>query len=534
MTASSRTTRWSNAADLASTAIGSFFGYDFFISYAWADGRAYAVNLLERLSKDGRSFRCFLNSKEMAGGAAWREAVRRALRRSSVLVIVGSETALTRDAVYDEVLAFASLGRPIVPIDFDFHIACLAPEHRLHRLIAGRLRTVEPQGAAALNAGQAHDEVIAYLNQSFKFVRVGRVRQLVLTIVIAVLAGLLVVAVDRFLAERASRQLAEARQRDAIVSSVRFATLNGDFENAGEMLRAAPTSDDRVEWARWVVGQHEAPTSRLISAIAGAQMLDGLSSLAVGPSAKFVAALARSTRQVDTPACRQAQAKVLPDPPAVTACRIVETMLVALDLEAGAVKAKQIVDDGANSVAAATSPDEFYVTANGAIKRFALKNSGWQALALSLGRRYQQIVLFDGASAGAAIAEGTLWKLRLDGSSVIKSKIMRLEAGQKLVRTLDGRSAAVTAVNGAQDASDQPDKAPPLALAVYVHKGDIVTRPLPSTGPRGPIAEPAVASSDGQGRPSQSTASSGRCARPVPAKSILSRGSARCLTKRGS
>ncbi len=40
------------------------FGYDFFISYAWVDGRPYAEALERGLSAPPEKFRCFIDQKE--------------------------------------------------------------------------------------------------------------------------------------------------------------------------------------------------------------------------------------------------------------------------------------------------------------------------------------------------------------------------------------------------------------------------------------------------------------------------------------
>ena len=51
-------------------AVDWFFGYDYFISYCWADGRNYAQELAEKLEAQG--FKCFLDSSDYAKGDNWR------------------------------------------------------------------------------------------------------------------------------------------------------------------------------------------------------------------------------------------------------------------------------------------------------------------------------------------------------------------------------------------------------------------------------------------------------------------------------
>src|SRR5579862_3830531 len=92
-----------------------FLGYDFFISYRWEDGRKYALALAEALRET--KYTCFLDSSDFRVGDLWTEAGKDALRRTSVLIRVGTPGALVSDPVLKEVEAFRKLERPIFPID---------------------------------------------------------------------------------------------------------------------------------------------------------------------------------------------------------------------------------------------------------------------------------------------------------------------------------------------------------------------------------------------------------------------------------
>jgi len=48
----------------------SFFGFDFFVSYSWRDGREYAIALTEQLKT--RGFKCWLDSEDYVKGDDWR------------------------------------------------------------------------------------------------------------------------------------------------------------------------------------------------------------------------------------------------------------------------------------------------------------------------------------------------------------------------------------------------------------------------------------------------------------------------------
>lgn len=93
------------------------FGYDFFISYCWKDGRKYAVELAKQLTKNG--YACFLDSTDYAMGDDWKLVGERALRHSSQCVLVATQGARKSKPVQREITIFRKLGRKIVPIQFD-------------------------------------------------------------------------------------------------------------------------------------------------------------------------------------------------------------------------------------------------------------------------------------------------------------------------------------------------------------------------------------------------------------------------------
>jgi len=67
-------------------------GYDFFISYAHADGKIYPRSLLAQLKKSG--FRVFFDEKEYKVGNNLRALTRRRVRHSKHLIIIGRPSAL--------------------------------------------------------------------------------------------------------------------------------------------------------------------------------------------------------------------------------------------------------------------------------------------------------------------------------------------------------------------------------------------------------------------------------------------------------
>ncbi len=90
-------------------------GYDFFISYAWRDGRFYAAGLKDELNK--RGFRCFLDREDYEKGTSWKREGRRALKRTNRLLLIVTPGSMQSAPVEREISVFNALKRPIWPID---------------------------------------------------------------------------------------------------------------------------------------------------------------------------------------------------------------------------------------------------------------------------------------------------------------------------------------------------------------------------------------------------------------------------------
>ena len=86
------------------------FGYDFFISYSWSDGAAYAAALAARLKADG--FEVFLDRADYASGDNWKKVGAWTLRRTGQLILVGSPAAIRSDPVIREVEIFSKTRAP--------------------------------------------------------------------------------------------------------------------------------------------------------------------------------------------------------------------------------------------------------------------------------------------------------------------------------------------------------------------------------------------------------------------------------------
>ena len=93
------------------------WGYDFFVSYHWASGGPYAVNLAQRL-RDAK-YDVFLDRAEYAMGDDWKKVGAYALSNTQRLILVATREAVTDSKpVEREVQLFTDKNRQVIPIVF--------------------------------------------------------------------------------------------------------------------------------------------------------------------------------------------------------------------------------------------------------------------------------------------------------------------------------------------------------------------------------------------------------------------------------
>jgi WD40 repeat protein len=187
------------------------FGHDYFIAYAWSDGRTYAVALCDALQRQG--FTCFLDSSNFAKGDDWKSAGLRHLRKSGVLILVGTAGALKSEAAYGEVRLFSGLGRRIVPIDVDGSLTTSLQSSRIGRYVtANHLRISEAAAQAAVGPS---DRTLIELSDSFNLARQNTKRARMLSAVAGALAVLSVAAVYFGVDAKRQQNIAEDNLRDS-------------------------------------------------------------------------------------------------------------------------------------------------------------------------------------------------------------------------------------------------------------------------------------------------------------------------------
>lgn len=114
-----------------------FFGYDFFISYAHADGSGYPEALREQLQAQG--FKVFLDRHEYTAGEALQSATRRRIGMSRKLIVVVRPAALASTWVAKEVEVSLAAGKTPIAIDINDTLAHSPPDQPLAGLLKDRI-----------------------------------------------------------------------------------------------------------------------------------------------------------------------------------------------------------------------------------------------------------------------------------------------------------------------------------------------------------------------------------------------------------
>ncbi len=247
------------------------FGYDFFISYCWADGRKYAVALQKRLNALG--FNCFLDSSDYAKGDNWRQQGRRALKKTSRLILVGTPKALESEPVANELRIFSELGRRVFPIDFGGALSKIgSTEGVLAYLDPEVLRVNESQ--EALVSGPS-GTVLAEIQESFNLLRQDQKRMRWFAGATAVFAAIAAVAIvlgvlaenRRIVADQKTREV----QENLTTNNMTFGEIalkeNRPEEAVWYFWRAvasAPEDDPRIPSALRLVGAWGIPAGATI------------------------------------------------------------------------------------------------------------------------------------------------------------------------------------------------------------------------------------------------------------------------------
>ena len=240
--------------------VDSLFGYDFFISYTWSDGRGYAVELARRLKAD--AFECFLDSDDYAKGDDWKRVGHWTLRRTSCLVLIGSPNVHGSTPVRRELEIFHRLNGQVVPISFDGTLDPERSESPLFQYIdADILRIDETRESLALGPS---DEVVNELRKTFKLKRQSQKRIRFFAVATCLFAVVAAVAIGfwRVAENRATELTVGEAYRLMELGTAQLAA--GDWSAASESFGTANSTFVRVD-RNPLIAQHRQLASELVA-----------------------------------------------------------------------------------------------------------------------------------------------------------------------------------------------------------------------------------------------------------------------------
>ena len=175
------------------------FGFDYFISYAHADGRRYARELADRLEALG--FSVFLDERVYVAGDDLQVATRRRIRMSKKLVVVVREHVLGSDWVRKEIDVALSRGRVPIAIDINETLAHAPADNPIKRALSDKIFIPEALEDAD---GEPSQTVVMKLARSFEATRQQTLRIRALSAATALFAVLAVVAGWQYQVARAN------------------------------------------------------------------------------------------------------------------------------------------------------------------------------------------------------------------------------------------------------------------------------------------------------------------------------------------
>jgi hypothetical protein len=145
----------------------SLFEDDIFISYSRRDAFDYADRLARALKSEG--FSCFIDQWDSPRGKRLPEPIHQALRRTKMLVLVGSEGAVASEFVRLELTEFLKTERPIIPIDVGRALESAPWEKEPWSAIEGVSRS--PESKDNLHKGEPSTSVVRRVAESYTFAR---------------------------------------------------------------------------------------------------------------------------------------------------------------------------------------------------------------------------------------------------------------------------------------------------------------------------------------------------------------------------
>lgn len=214
-----------------------FSGYDVFISYRWKDSTAYTKNLADQL--EGKGLKCFVDYKGMTKGDMITASLKRAIRKSTMLVLVITDSVATSTWIAQELETFPAKKRKIIPISVDGAVDRLPLTEKPWTILTGRDR-IEESVENVLN-GLPASHVAADIDRALTVQRQTAVAAQKIFRLSAVI-GLIVLALAAATAYNAYR----AKQQQAVAASM---SAQAD-EKSKEAITQASRADEQAKEAK--------------------------------------------------------------------------------------------------------------------------------------------------------------------------------------------------------------------------------------------------------------------------------------------
>ena len=225
------------------------FGYDFFVSFKLgpypAGEQSYASDLTRGLRE--RDFTVFFSEDEAPAGGYLDETLRKAIKRSRVLVVIASGNSLSSRWVKLEVEEFRKVNprRPIVIVDIDNALGRNANAADLDQWLdhSRRLRIDDSRSAA--EQGIVGAGLVGKVSATMHSIRANvRLRTTVL-IVVAVLAGLTYYSYTKRMLAEENGLTALSRQKAAEARAIFAGQHDQALQLAVEAITTKPTPEAR-------------------------------------------------------------------------------------------------------------------------------------------------------------------------------------------------------------------------------------------------------------------------------------------------
>lgn len=146
--------------------IDFLFGYDFFISYAHADGMFYPQQLADSLQE--RGFTVFLDKRVYVAGDDLKRATRRRIRMSKKLVVIARPQAMESNWVQTELEVCIAAKRVPIVIDVNRTFARAPAKHTVKKMLEDKIFI--PEHIDSLD-GKPSEHTLQELQSSFAATR---------------------------------------------------------------------------------------------------------------------------------------------------------------------------------------------------------------------------------------------------------------------------------------------------------------------------------------------------------------------------